>query len=193
MELKKHKFCDSIIYRNVNVLRMMTSCKKITMIYRSGSQIGVCLSTQLNVNSCVSKDETSKPAYLPAERSSPGRGGWCYLSWKLLYPITTHGRSTSQRVVKGNKTLGFVILKNQGTRWHSHGTTNYSILICYIYGAFIKKKLSLNIDMVQRRSARYVTRRPDRLDRVTDMLHELSWEALDQTRTNGSDASERVI
>ena len=45
-----------------------------------------------------------------------------------------------------------------------------------------QQELKYIVERVQRRAARYVTRRYDRKDSVTDMLHSLSWETLEQRR-----------
>ena len=51
---------------------------------------------------------------------------------------------------------------------------------------FINKLITMDlmkIEMVQRRSARYVTNRYRNMSSVTDMLEELNWESLESRRT----------
>ena len=45
-----------------------------------------------------------------------------------------------------------------------------------------QKDLKYQIERVQRRAARYVTRRYEQKDSVTDMLHQLKWESLERRR-----------
>ena len=73
-------------------------------------------------------------------------------------------------------------------------STTYSLVITILITVhnrrvviFHQKELIQDIEMIQR-AARYVTKRYDRTDSVTDMLEDLKWETLEQRR-----AKSRVV
>ena len=88
---------------------------------------------------------------------------------------------------KGSKSLGFIKRNIRSSR-SSTRELAYKALVrpTVEYASSVwsphQGELKYAIERVQRRAARYVTKRYDRLDSVTDMLNELTWETLEQRR-----------
>ena len=115
-----------------------------------------------------------------------------YLGVTVSDNLSWH-KQIAKVVAKGNKTLGFV-RRNVRTASKKTKTLAYKALVRPIteYASTVwsphQKELVHDIEMVQRRAARYATNRYDRMDSVTDMLKDLEWETLEQRR-----AKSRVV
>ena len=109
-----------------------------------------------------------------------------YLGVVVSNNLSWH-KHTAKVVAKGNKTLGFV---RRNINTSSKGTKElaYKALVRPImeYASTVwsphQKELIHNIEMIQRRAARYIIRKYDRQESVSDMISDLSWETLEQRR-----------
>ena len=88
---------------------------------------------------------------------------------------------------KGNRTLGFIKrnIKTSSSRTREYAykmlvrpTVEYSSSVWCPHQSEVK----YTVERVQRRAARFVTRRYERTDSVSSMLKDLSWETLEQRR-----------
>ena len=109
-----------------------------------------------------------------------------YLGVDIAKDLSWH--SQAKRVVaKGNRTLGFIkrniITFNRGIKDLAYKTLVRPIME---YASSVwsphQKELVHNLEMVQRRAARYVMHLYQRTESVTDMLKVLKWETLEQRR-----------
>ena len=109
-----------------------------------------------------------------------------YLGVEISRDLSWH-KQCNKVSAKGNRTLGFVKRNVKST---SRSTKDYaykSLVRPTIEDASSvwsphQKDLIKKIERTQRRAARYVSRRYERLDSVTAMLKELKWETLEQRR-----------
>ena len=96
-------------------------------------------------------------------------------------------KQAAKVVAKANKTLGFV-RRNVRTASKETKVLAYQALVRPIteYASTVwsphQKDLIQDLEMIQRRAARYVMKRYGRTESVTDMLEELGWETLEQRR-----------
>ena len=110
-----------------------------------------------------------------------------YLGVTVSDNLSWH-KQIAKVVAKGNKTLGFV-RRNVRTASKETKILAYKALVRPIteYASTVwsphQQDLKHDIEMVQRRAARYVTNRYERTPGcVTDMLKTLEWETLEQRR-----------
>ena len=109
-----------------------------------------------------------------------------YLGVEISSDLSWH-KQCNKVAAKGNKTLGF-IKRNVRTSSQSTKEYAYNTLVrpTVEYSSSVwsphQKDPKYTIERVQRRAARYVTRRYERTDSVTDMLQQLKWDTLEQRR-----------
>ena len=96
-------------------------------------------------------------------------------------------RHIDKTVKKANKSLGF-IRRNIKTNNTNTKTLAYQTLVrpileyaCQVWDPHLACEIS-KLESVQRRAARYVTNRFHNTSSVTNMLHELKWDSLQQRR-----------
>ena len=108
--------------------------------------------------------------------------------WVWWSPRISHGCKQSAKVTaKGNRALGFVkrnirvasrTTKEKAYKALVQPTLEYTSTVWSPH----QGELRYNIEMIQRRAARFVMARYDQRDSVTEMLEELSWDTLEQRR-----------
>ena len=109
-----------------------------------------------------------------------------YLGVQISSDLSWH-KQCNKAAAKGNRTLGF-IKRNIKASLRKTREYAYQTLVrpTVEYASSVwsphQKALKYNIERVQRRAARYVTKKYDWKCSVTDMLEDLSWETLEQRR-----------
>ena len=109
-----------------------------------------------------------------------------YLGVDVSKDLSWH-KQCNKVAAKGNRMLGFVKrnLKTASSRTRDYA---YKTLVrpTVEYAASVwsphQQELKYSVERVQRRAARFVTRRYDTTESVTAMLRDLSWETLEQRR-----------
>jgi hypothetical protein len=185
---------DSIIYGNVNCIEDAEELQKdLNALQKWESDWGMSFNpTKCNILHVSRKKNPSSHTYhlkgVPLEAVDDAT----YLGVAVSKTLEWH-KHISKTVAKGYKSLGF-IKRNIRTSSRKTKELAYTAMVrpTLEYASTVwsphQKELAKNIEMVQRRAARYVTRRYVRDDSVTDMISELSWETLEQRR-----AKARVI
>ena len=109
-----------------------------------------------------------------------------YLGVEVSKDLSWH-KQCNKVATKGNRTLGFIKRNikapSRNTREYAYKTlVRPSVEYASSVWSPHQQELKYIIERVQRRAARYVTKRYDRTDSVTAMLDDLSWETLEQRR-----------
>ncbi len=179
---------DSIIYRNVNSENDARVLQQdLDALHKWETEWGM----RFNPSKCHVLQVTRKknPLHhvytlkgIPLENVPEAT----YLGVDISNKLSWH-KHTSKVAAKGNRALGFV-KRNIRTTSRKTKELAYNTLVrpTVEYASTVwsphQQELIKNIEMVQRRSARYVMSQYDRHDSVTDMLRRLSWETLEQRR-----------
>ena len=179
---------DSIIYRNVNSDSDAELLQKdLDALHKWETDWGM----SFNPSTChilqVSRKKHKRPhTYKLKGATLESVEDATYLGVEISNNLSWH-KQCNKVAAKGNKILGFI---KRNVRTSSSNTKEYTYktlvrpTVEYSSSVWSPHQLELKntIERVQRRAARFVTRRYDRTDSVTDMLNVLSWETLEQRR-----------
>ena len=177
---------DSIIYRNVNSDAEILQ-KDLDALHEWETDWGM----SFNPSKChilhVSRKKHKQPHVYRLKGSElEAVSDATYLGVEISDDLSWH-KQCYKVAAKGNRTLGFIKRNikapSRNTREYAYQTlvrpsVEYSSSVWSPH----QQELKYTVERVQRRAARYVTKRYERTDSVTAMLDDLSWETLEQRR-----------
>ena len=179
---------DSIIYREVSATSDCTRLQDdLDALERWEKAWGMSFNpTKCNIIHISRKKDPVLNTYHIKSTDLEAVDTATYLGVDVAKNLTWH-KQTSKVVAKGNRSLGF-IKRNIRTTSRKIKELSYKTLVrpTLEYAASVwsphQKELKYVLEMVQRRAARYVLHRHQRLDSVDDMLRRLKWDTLEQRR-----------
>ena len=179
---------DSIIYRKVDNDDDAGALQKdLDALQKWESDWGMSFNPiKCNTIHVSRKRQPSTHVYTLKETPLETVADATYLGVTLSDNLDWH-KQTAKVVAKANRSLGFV-RRNVRTATKETKVLAYQALVRPIteYASTVwsphQRDLIQDLEMTQRRAARYVTKQYGRHDSVTKMLEDLGWETLEQRR-----------